>query len=289
VIVPNYVMGRMNCLESSGIYSLCCRNECEDLLGKLERDIGAPDAPPELVAQLVVDLPSDTVPVPRALPDALRSRLFEVATSNGGRVPLHSRLFAQWMHHAYPRECPYPHEPGAAGPQAPNEWMEETGQESNTASEEEMQRLMESCPVAEGDSAELPWTAADVHFAAPPPAGPVSRAPGGRSWALAAVALIVAAGTLWMNYRSRELAGSRRGSGRRGVLDGEPEEAFWQWPGRQARVTLSLVGAALLLIAFELLDYTVLVMAAAAGFATLAGRAAIASTPWRPGPKKCAA
>ena len=33
----------------------------------------------------------------------------QVASHHGGKVPLHGRLFAQWLHHAFPRECPYPH------------------------------------------------------------------------------------------------------------------------------------------------------------------------------------
>merc|ERR1712096_229 len=36
-------------------------------------------------------------------------RLTDVAAQHKGVVPLHSRLFMQWMHFAYPRECPYPH------------------------------------------------------------------------------------------------------------------------------------------------------------------------------------
>ncbi|CAK0854699.1 unnamed protein product [Prorocentrum cordatum] len=202
VIVPNYVMGRMNCLESSGIYSLCCQNECEDLLGRLEKEIGAPNAAPDRVLRLVAALASDTVPAPRALPGELRSRLLEVAAGNGGLVPLHSRLFAQWMHHAYPRECPYPHEPGTAGAQTPDEWMQETGHASNLASAEEMQAPaarrpseartaraqqahMESCPVDLGGSAELPWTTADEHFASRGPAGAAASAPTGPAGAAA--------------------------------------------------------------------------------------------------------
>lgn len=79
------------------------------------------------------------------------SRLDEIAAGNGGRVPLHGRLFAQWMHHAYPRECPRPHEDGAVGPQTPDEWMKESGHASTRASEEEMLKFV-------GDEQELPWS-----------------------------------------------------------------------------------------------------------------------------------
>merc|ERR1719401_2735382 len=29
VIIPNYVASRPQCLEASGLYAVCCRNECE--------------------------------------------------------------------------------------------------------------------------------------------------------------------------------------------------------------------------------------------------------------------
>jgi len=53
-------------------------------------------------------MPSDTVDAPRNLSSALVGRLNEIAQNHGGRVPLHGRLFSQWMHHAHPNECPYP-------------------------------------------------------------------------------------------------------------------------------------------------------------------------------------
>jgi len=151
VIIPNYVNSRPNCLAASSIYEVCCRNECEDLLGHLEQEIGAPTALPKRVAELITALPSDTVRAPRKLTAPLMSRLDEIAAGNGGRVPLHGRLFAQWMHHAYPRECPRPHEDGAVGPQTPDEWMKESGHASTRASEEEMLKFV-------GDEQELPWS-----------------------------------------------------------------------------------------------------------------------------------
>merc|ERR1712217_150110 len=54
----------------------------------------------------------------------------EVAAQHDGRVPLHGRLFAQWMHHAYPHECPYPHKAGSTRPMGPDEWLAEKGAEA---------------------------------------------------------------------------------------------------------------------------------------------------------------
>merc|ERR1719316_2303474 len=46
--------------------------------------------------------------------DALRSQLLRIAETHGGKVPLHGRLFAQWLHYVFPRECPFPHKAGSA-------------------------------------------------------------------------------------------------------------------------------------------------------------------------------
>merc|ERR1719356_1829203 len=106
-------------------------------MGAIEQSVGTSEASPQRIAALVADLPSDTVSAPREFSQALMGRLSQVAEANGGKVPLHGRLFAQWMHHAYPRECPYPHEVGTTSPQTPDERMEETGHDMATASEEE--------------------------------------------------------------------------------------------------------------------------------------------------------
>merc|ERR1719221_1766484 len=108
VIIPNFIAGRTNCLTPSGFYSVCCHNECDGLMTELERRIDGPMAAPELVAELVAALPSDTVDAPRNLSSPQLLRLQEIADRHSGQIPLHGRLFAQWMHHAYPRECPYP-------------------------------------------------------------------------------------------------------------------------------------------------------------------------------------
>merc|ERR1719476_1010211 len=42
VFIANYVHSQTNCLSTSGFYSVCCVNECEGLLGHLERAIAAP-------------------------------------------------------------------------------------------------------------------------------------------------------------------------------------------------------------------------------------------------------
>jgi len=131
VIIANYLSSPTNCIASSSFYSVCCMDECEGLLGHLERQIAAPEATAARVATLVAELS------PQKLSASLLGRLDEIASGHGGNVQLHGRLFAQWMHHAFPRECPYPHLSGTTNPQSPDEWLESTGEET-TATDEEM-------------------------------------------------------------------------------------------------------------------------------------------------------
>jgi len=130
VIMTNYLTSPSNCLTTSSFYSVCCLDECEGLMEKLESEIGAPTATPNQISGTVAALPSDTVEVPRVLSAPLIRRLDEIADRHEGHIPLHGRLFAQWMHHAYPRECPYPHVAGTTS-QQDGAWTE-------VASEEEM-------------------------------------------------------------------------------------------------------------------------------------------------------
>merc|ERR1719390_506523 len=142
VIVPNYVNAPSNCIASSSFYSVCCLDECEQLMGHLESSIKAPEAPVATIVDLVSKLPSSTVEAPRTLPQSLLDRLDEVAAPHAGQVQLHGRMFGQWMHHAFPRECPFPHVAGATAPRTPDEWMESTGSES-LATPEEMRKFVD--------------------------------------------------------------------------------------------------------------------------------------------------
>jgi hypothetical protein len=161
VIIVNYLTSPSNCIASSSFYSVCCMDECEGLLGHLERDIAAPEATPARIAKLISELSSSSIVAPRKLSQALLERLGEIAATHGGTVPLHGRLFAQWMHHAFPRECPYPHLSGSTSPQTPDEWLESTGAES-TATEQEMQAHVDKAanlqPQDGASDSTLPWS-----------------------------------------------------------------------------------------------------------------------------------
>jgi hypothetical protein len=164
VIIANYLGSQANCIGSSSFYSVCCMDECEGLLVHLEKDIKAPEATPDRIAALVRDLASDSISAPRDISPKLRSRLQDIATTHGGTVPLHGRLFMQWMHHAYPRECSYPHVPGTTAPQAAVGWMEASG-DNAVASDDEMQAVIEkhqqrntTLEYADDDAELVPWS-----------------------------------------------------------------------------------------------------------------------------------
>eukprot|EP00415_Alexandrium_ostenfeldii_P002536 UN2536 len=59
---------------------------------------------------------------PPHLDASLRSQLTQIAASSGGKVPLHGRLFAQWLHYVFPRECPFPHKVGSTVAMTPTEY-----------------------------------------------------------------------------------------------------------------------------------------------------------------------
>merc|ERR1719491_674955 len=161
VVIPNYLTSRTNCLTASGFYSVCCSDECEGLRQRLEGSIAAPTAAPARIAELVSALHSDTVDAPRNLSTVLLARLDGIAKLHGGHVPLHGRLFAQWMHHASPRECPFPHVAGTTSPMSPDDWMAHHGIDDVEATMEEMQwhysRLQHEAST-EDEGMMLPWT-----------------------------------------------------------------------------------------------------------------------------------
>jgi len=153
VIIPNYVNSPSNCLASSKFYSVCCINECEDLMDHLEHHFAAPAVTPAEIVQFVSGLPSASVAAGRTLPEVLVKRLDEIAVRYDGRVPLHGRLFAQWMHHAYPRECPYPHMSGTTRPQSVLDYKAES-QRSAVVTKDEMQTVVQQAARLQRDEPE---------------------------------------------------------------------------------------------------------------------------------------
>lgn len=85
-------------------------------------------------------------------------------------MPLHGRLFMQWLHHAYPRECPYPHLSGVSKPVTARQWKEQTGEQPTADAETMRWHIQESRaadvvanPLFE-ESYEVPWLAQEELF-----------------------------------------------------------------------------------------------------------------------------
>jgi len=147
VIITNYVNGPSNCVASSSYYSVCCMDECESLLAHLEKKLARPEAPPIEISAIVSHLLSPTQQTKRQLSPWLLQQLDNVAAQHGGVVPLHGRLFSQWMHFAYPRECPYPHVSGTFTPKRLDDLIESAESvDEATASEDEMKIHFDSMP-----------------------------------------------------------------------------------------------------------------------------------------------
>jgi len=108
VVIANYLVGPSNCIATNNYYSVCCMNECEAIMNEIEGHIKGAEATPQQLLALIANMPSSTVEAPRNFTDDLMSRLELIAASNEGTIPLHGRLFAQWLHYAFPYECPMP-------------------------------------------------------------------------------------------------------------------------------------------------------------------------------------
>jgi len=141
VMVANYMYAPANWIASSHYYAVGCIDECDSLFGHIERQVRGTTASPNEIATMVAALPSNTVAANRTLSSSQFHRLFRIAEMHGGRVPIHGRLFMQWMHMVYPRECAYPHMSGTTRPLSPDAWLASTNKDP-TATNEEMRSFV---------------------------------------------------------------------------------------------------------------------------------------------------
>lgn len=113
--IANYVVAPGNCGRYASYYSVCCQNACDQIMEALEGKLQGPSTDSERLFALIGNISSsgDELEGP-ASPlfglngQYLRARLDAIADRTGGQVHLHSRSFAQWLHFAFPRECPHP-------------------------------------------------------------------------------------------------------------------------------------------------------------------------------------
>jgi len=113
VVIPNYLQGASNCIVTTPFYMVCCASECEEVLNDIQDSVGAPAASAEVIMGLVMSMENFDDEAP-SLDKPLIRQLHKIADTHGGLVPLHGRVFALWLHYAFPRECPYPHKAGTA-------------------------------------------------------------------------------------------------------------------------------------------------------------------------------
>jgi len=160
VVIPNYIHSQSNCVAPSEYYSVCCINECDDIHVQLESGLGAPEVtPPEIIDQ-ISRVSSSTVPQGQSVSDVMRNRLKQIANAHAGRVPIFGRLFAEWLHHMYPRECPYPHVSGMRKEMSLQQWEQQNPGLPSRASREEMQQIVASRAAPDSNTPILsaPWT-----------------------------------------------------------------------------------------------------------------------------------
>lgn len=125
IILANYVQGPSNCIVSTNSFRICCMNDCESHLGVIEAAVKAPSAEPELILAVVSNISSHD-DERTSISTKMRNQLFDIAKVHKGVVPLHGRLFAQWLHYVFPRECVYPHKSGTTGTMSFFEFGEES-------------------------------------------------------------------------------------------------------------------------------------------------------------------
>merc|ERR1719326_2864567 len=87
----------------------------------------------------------------KAIDQSLSEKLHAIAARRGGGVPLHGRLFAQWLHFAFPHECPYPSVLESATALSASQWLDGR----STASSEERSHHVASASAAGPEAADF--------------------------------------------------------------------------------------------------------------------------------------
>ena len=152
LVSANYVLGANNCVSSSKFYSQCCLNECDGYLRKLEKAVGVPEVTPDdLEAAVRAMLPE---------PQASVKKLYEIAKK--GKIALHGRALAEWLHHAYPRECPAVKDSDLSD-ELPGHFESRSGS-SSSFSDMDMRSYLETHNPEEASDCRIPWAEEVVDF-----------------------------------------------------------------------------------------------------------------------------
>lgn len=124
VIAPNYLLSQAMCLTTASFHKVCCHNECDDLLEQVELAVRSPSAPAAAVAAALAPALAERGG------EGLASELEGVARRDGGEVRLHGSGFAEWLHRAFPWECPTPGGRSHTNPKTASEWMADPGNDT---------------------------------------------------------------------------------------------------------------------------------------------------------------
>jgi hypothetical protein len=108
VIISNYLQGASNCIITTENFFICCSNPCESIFGDIEAAVGSSLARPEDILSIIANMTDFDDESPR-VSEALKAQLMRIGETHGGEIPLHGRLFSQWLHYVFPYECPFPH------------------------------------------------------------------------------------------------------------------------------------------------------------------------------------
>merc|ERR1719428_38172 len=103
------------------------------------------------IASVISHMSSTTVQAPRELSPTLVGTLNRSAEAHGGQIHLHGRLFAQWMHYAFPYECPYVYTSKKIKPLVQS-YLGQKDRNGNEASQDEMTKHLEG---QQGDATEV--------------------------------------------------------------------------------------------------------------------------------------
>jgi len=136
ILVANYIEGPGNCMVATEHYRVCCPSDCEEHLQEIESAVAFPFASVDLLLSIVNNMTSGMDDEKPDVSPFLRMQLSQIAHVHGGKVPIHGRLFAQWLHYLFPRDCPFPHKSGVAS----DKYLNEYGSDS-MASKEELSKV----------------------------------------------------------------------------------------------------------------------------------------------------
>lgn len=167
ILAANWINSFSNCVGTSAKHSVCCMDMCEPILSHIEAELRGPTASPQTVLAALTPL------VTNRLSPHLVSRLAEISDYHAGEVHLHGRLFAQWLHHVFPQECPYPHLSGTFHPLRHADFESQTGRDS-LATPEEMLQFVESAQREPRQAETIHWEIEEELFV-PQTVGPVQQ------------------------------------------------------------------------------------------------------------------